>query len=764
MAIGSPFLEQAVEKACERADDLGEDLSRLKQRSRDAAPRTLADEDDKLDRKRFLENLYDEERDAEKAFERIIAGNELQDVNFLPRGALISRAVLRIVLRSGGGKLIGYGSGVLIGDRVLLTNNHVLKNVSIAADAEAQAFYEVDVDGDHEEPRNFALLPAELFFTSEPLDFTVVAVSPVDKSGRERIAALGWVPLIGATGKAAEGEWLNIVQHPKGERKQLAIRENQLLKKAGDVLWYSTDTQGGSSGSPVFNNNWLMVALHHSGVPETKNGRWQTVDGRDYDKSRDDESKIKWIANEGIRVSRIVQTLSESAVAKHPLVRPILEVDIGDIQARLPVLFSDKEDIAKLLATSFVARITPRRPVQASTAGPKPMIKTEGEEPDMTSRRVTLTLEIGEQGDVSVVESDLVESDFNEASKKSKPKQVIDAPVDPKKDWTKGFDPAFLGAGFVVDLPTVTKIVDGSGVAPLIDKSFYGLAKPGAAAKAGVLRYNGFSVVMNADRKLAIYSAANINGGVEFDNITRGEDRWLFDDRIDRKHQIGNTLYVKNKVDRGHLTRREDMEWGSDPVEATRRANGTCTWTNCAPQHALFNQDKHPDKSIRLWGGLEKYILEKTARHYQFRVQAFTGPIFDADDPTYRGVKIPLDYWKVVVAVDADDNLFATGYVLTQRQVLDVDQLDEAAIEVPFGQFQTYQRPIAEIEDATGLVFTARGGKVNLRDHDPLATELMKKPWRRRRRTRVGATESELVETTVSEDSPLESFDDLILD
>src|SRR6185369_6792500 len=111
-----------------------------------------------------------------------------------------------------------------------------------------------------------------------------VAVSAQDKSGSERLGALGWVPLIGGTGKAAEGEWLNIVQHPNGERKQISIRENQLLKRADDVLWYSTDTQPGSSGAPVFNNNWLMVALHHMGVPEEKNGKWQTVDGRDYDR------------------------------------------------------------------------------------------------------------------------------------------------------------------------------------------------------------------------------------------------------------------------------------------------------------------------------------------------------------------------------------------------------------------------------------------------------------------------------------------------
>jgi len=761
LAVGTPHLEQAVEKAREREQELGEDLRTLTRRARDSSPRELADETEKRQRREFLESQYAEDRDAQLAYERIIAGNELQDVNFLPRGTLIARAVLRIVLHSSGGRLLGYGSGVLVGNGVLLTNNHVLQTEEIARHAEAQASYEIDIDGDRTEPISFALEPDKLFFTSKDLDFTVVGISERDKSGRERLAAMGWVPLIGGIGKAAEGEWLNIVQHPKGERKQLSIRENQLLRKADDVLWYSTDTQGGSSGSPVFNNNWLMVALHHSGVPETKDGKWQTIDGRDYDKNRDGEDRIKWIANEGIRVSRIVQTLRDSPVADNVLIRPILSTEIGDIQARLPVLFSDTEDVPKLLADSVLTQITPKRPVITAASSGEPKPRSDKKESDMTSR-ISVTLEIDERGDVSVVSTGPVESDILEARQK-KPKLEIDAPVEPENDWTRGFDPAFLGAKFVVDLPTITKVIDGK-VAPLRAQSVYGMPAPSPAhVAAGVLNYNGFSVVVNEGRKLAIYSAANINGGVEFTNISRGDDRWLFDDRIDRKHQIGNTLYAKNKLDRGHLTRREDMEWGEDPVDATRRANGTCTWTNCAPQHALFNQDKHPDKSIRLWGSLEKYILEQTARHYQFRVQAITGPIFDEDDPTYRGVKIPLDYWKVVVAVDANDQLFATGYVLTQSRVLDIDKLDEAAIEIPFGQFQTYQRPIAEIEAVTGLKFTAGGGKVPLRKYDPLARELEKKPWQRRRRRRVGAEEAEISIAPVTEDTPLESFDDLVL-
>jgi endonuclease G len=765
LATGTPNFKEAVERAIERADTLGEDLVDLTERVRTSLPEELNNPKQMRARQRFLESIYDESREAEQAYERIIGGNELQDANFLARGALVARTVLRIVIRGGGGRVLGYGTGSLIGDGVLLTNNHVLPSSDAARASYAEAFYERGLEGQDAQTLRFALQPDRVWYTSKALDFSIVGIADADSSGATSARTLGWLPLIGTTGKVVEGEWMTIVQHPKGERKQLCVRDNQLLKCDTDVLWYSTDTLGGSSGSPVFNNDWLMVALHHSGVPEVKGGKWQTVDGRDYDQNRDDESKIKWIANEGIRISRILETLRiDNAIANNRLVDPILKMVVGDVQVRLPVLYSTEAHRSAAVAAlvpSPASSAPPNSP-RAAPAGGGGQVKPTRES-SMSKRRITVTLEIDEDGRVTLEGGGAVESSLLEA-RPSRPKLQIEAPVDQSTDWVHGFDTAFLGEDHIVDLPTVTPSIAGT-VAPLKRESVYRLPEPDdEAAKAGVLHYNGFSVVMNKFRRLAIYSAANINGGVEFNNITRPPDVWLFDDRIDRTHQIGNVMYKNNKLDRGHLTRREDMEWGGDPVEATRRANGTCTWTNCAPQHSVFNQDKHPDKVTRLWGGLEKYVLEKTARHHQFRVQAFSGPIFHEEDPHYRGVQIPLDFWKVVVAVDARGELFATGYILTQRLVLDMADLEEAAVEEPFGAFQTYQQPIGEIEKATGLKFTARGGK-ELSAFDPLTAELAKKPWERRHRRAPGpgAQESVIPVSVTAPEAPLESFSDILL-
>jgi endonuclease I len=102
--------------------------------------------------------------------------------------------------------------------------------------------------------------------------------------------------------------------------KQLALRENQVLDILENFVHYHTDTAPGSSGSPVFNDQWELVALHHSGVPAMDGDRYLAIDGSIWTPDMG-EHRIKWVANEGGRVSRIVkhikaQTLSSSAARK----------------------------------------------------------------------------------------------------------------------------------------------------------------------------------------------------------------------------------------------------------------------------------------------------------------------------------------------------------------------------------------------------------------------------------------------------------------
>lgn len=725
----------AIEKAIDRAKALGDDLEALKNEARESRPAELVSDQQKRKRRDFLLALYGNANEGLQAFERVLQGNELQDASYLWRGALAARTVMRIVLRRGGGGVAGYGTGFLVADGVLVTNNHVLPSADVAARAEAQSQYERDAMGVDLEPESFAIEPGELFFTSVELDFTIVAVARTAKSGNARLGELGWVPLIGTTGKVGEGEWLTIVQHPKGERKQVCVRENQLLRIHDDVLWYSTDTEPGSSGSPVFNNDWLVVALHHSGVPRIVDGKWQTVDGRDYDESRDGADRIDWVANEGVRTSRIVDTLrADPAMAAHPLVRPILDSRVVSLHDRLPVLYPDG--------------VAP-----PCSATPIPI--SEPKEDTMTSRRITVTLEIDDTGNARVVgtaggaEAALAGDLAFEAAKK---KNLIDAPVNPAEDWKEGFAPDFLGTGNLrVNLPKAPAQL----IAPL--KDAYGQTFSPAQKRAGELKYKGYSVVMNRERRFAFFSAANVDGGMR-PNISGRSDDWLWDDRIERAHQIDNSFYKNDRFDRGHLTRRDDMEWGDDVFDAVNRANGTCTWTNCVPQHEKFNQGKEP--GVLLWQQLEKYILEQTAADGQFKLQVITGPIFGNADPEYRKIQYPLDFWKVVAGVwtaqDGKKSLFATGYILSQKDMIDKYGLEEAA-EIPLGAFGTYQRSIATIEDATGLKFTY-GANRPLSEVDALT---LSTNWRGRGRRRRGGGAHEGF--GAGADDALASLDEIVL-
>ncbi|WP_152553453.1 DNA/RNA non-specific endonuclease [Erythrobacter longus] len=729
MAIKTPAFYEAANKAAARIAESGTDIERLTREVRMGSPDQIASEHQKQQRRRMLENLYSEEREAQQAFERIIGGNELQDANYLPRGALVARAVVRVEIINGRGRRLGFGSGFFVGDGVLMTNNHVLKNEELARASEIQMFYERDLLGQDRTPLRFRLNPQKLFYTNERLDFTIVAVEEESIGGPEgtktTLAEVGWLPLIAELGKVMEGEWLTIIQHPNGERKQVCARDNQFLARSDDVLWYSTDTLGGSSGSPVFTNDWLVVALHHSGVPRIEDGAWKTVDGQDYNPSIHDDVDIDWIANEGIRISKIIERLrTDLEIATHPMIAPMLNVGVRDITSRLPVMFRGgklPESLVQIARTVKVAdymkpadgeAIDTRSGKALPVAVPALAATVSGDQ------TINLTLSI-KDGVVSVDSADmqgLGDLEFKGQNGRAYEKSAkLRAPVDPERDWVgaDGFDPRFLGRGAkTVNLPELIPEF-AAKVAPLRDA--YGETFSDAQKEAGVLNYVNYSVVMNAQRKFAFYSAANVDWGMR-PYLSGRDDRWMYDDRIARDAQVDNSYYKHNKFDRGHLTRREDLEFGADPIAATISANNTCTWTNCVPQHSRFNQNK------QLWQGLERYILENSSLESQFKLQAFTGPVFGLADPEYRGLAYPLEFWKVLAAINPDGDLFATAYLLSQEEVVDDHGL-EGAERDRLGAYRTFQVPVAEVEGLTGLRFTSGvgRGKKPLSDADPLA-------------------------------------------
>lgn len=210
---------------------------------------------------------------------------------------------------------------------------------------------------------------------------------------------------------------------------------------------------------------------------------------------------------------------------------------------------------------------------------------------------------------------------------------------------------------------------------------------------AGVVReleYPRFTVLIDPERRLAAVTAVNIDGA-SLRDLPRDGD-WRLDSRIDAQEQTGADVYARNDLDRGHLVRRRDPGWG-DVDEARDAMEATFFYPNAAPQAAGFNQSKE------LWLGLEDHVLAYAETTDQ-RVSVFTAPVLGPDDPAYRGIRIPLRFWKVA-AWQSVDGLRTAGFLLDQSELVDTAQ--GLLARPPLGAFRTFQVPIGEIAGVSGV-------------------------------------------------------------
>lgn len=157
------------------------------------------------------------------------------------------------------------GSAFLVSENILLTNHHVLNSQQVAENASAIFNFQANQLGNDLPTVLFRLRPDLLFLTDNKLDFTFVAVEG------EPGCQFGCIQMSRAFFNVSDGEYCNVIQHPGGEKKVFVLQENRVKKQTPATLLYTSDTMPGSSGSPVFNNDWNLVALHHASreVPES---------------------------------------------------------------------------------------------------------------------------------------------------------------------------------------------------------------------------------------------------------------------------------------------------------------------------------------------------------------------------------------------------------------------------------------------------------------------------------------------------------------
>ncbi|WP_189697916.1 trypsin-like serine peptidase, partial [Streptomyces chromofuscus] len=256
-----------------------------------------------------VEAVRAEPLSAPAAYERILGvSTELQAWSFLPRGARAARTVARISVRENGREL-PIGTGFLVSPQLVLTNHHVLTDADAARHGLVEFEAQVTVDNAPQAPTRLDLDPDAFFAADERLDFALVRVAP-GPDGCQPGETFGWNRLSAQLGKLVIGEPVNVVGHPMGRLKEIAVRDNMLQVRLDDFLHYRTDTEPGNSGSPVFNDQWEVVALHHSGVPRTDDrGRVLRRDGQVW-RPGDGDDAIDWVANEGVRISSVLRHLA----------------------------------------------------------------------------------------------------------------------------------------------------------------------------------------------------------------------------------------------------------------------------------------------------------------------------------------------------------------------------------------------------------------------------------------------------------------------
>lgn len=238
-------------------------------------------------------------------------------------------------------------------------------------------------------------------------------------------------------------------------------------------------------------------------------------------------------------------------------------------------------------------------------------------------------------------------------------------PIDQDYSNRSGYSSTFI-SGFSVQMPSPdAKLV--KHVAPLR------AGEPNA--DNGELKYEHFSIKMHRTKRIALFTATNIDGKryVDVDRDT-GEakggaegETWYKYPRISASFFIDQTFYSgwSHLFDRGHLTRRMDPNWGAE--EEAERANAdTYHFTNCSPQHFRFNQ------TVKFWQGAERYILENgaIAEDSLNRICSFQGPIFnDSVDLWADDVQIPSSFFKVVVW-KGKKGVRSVGLVVDQLKLL----------------------------------------------------------------------------------------------
>ncbi len=622
---------------------------------------------------------------AEFAFERAIGRNDSLYSNFTELIALTKRKIGRIVVKEDN-KRTGYATGFMVSDRLLLTNWHVFRDASMAVESEVHFFYEFNTLG-HPLPPVIFKFDSTQFFNNEDLDYCFVAVQPFDVTGKVSLESIGYLFLDRELGKIGEVnvEKLNIIHHPQGDYKQISIRENLFVDVDETKIYYETDTAQGSSGSPVFNDQWQVVGLHHKSIAK------MSADGKNYlDKddqiipiidNKIDVTRVVWLKNEGMRISVVLNHLLE----KNRNSEIVNTIAVPPRQESLNFAVNPSD---AAFENNSVNNMNNSKNININI--PTTALSSESSiEISLSSKKLNAQNNAATSPAISSPAAGRMDELLLEVAKAEK-EQAMDF------SKCRGYEPDFLGTNIPLPQP---KAEISNQIARLKNNKIE-------------LKYFKYSVIFNAVTKMPIISAINVEGDAakRLDNSKRS-DNWLRDKRIDIECQLTDKFYAGSKFDKGHMSRFEDANWDESEADALRNSIYTCFYTNACPQVVALN------RAGGLWGKLEKQILEKGIKKEAgnlARMTVFNGPIFDdAKDRIFKGVKIPMQYFKIILWLNDDGELKATAFKLTQEPLVDHIQFDEGmrldeeeALDIDKNMdFDEYQCSIKSLSRLTKINF-----------------------------------------------------------
>lgn len=277
----------------------------------------------------------------------------LLPAHFLTEGAEVQKSVAMVTLKVAMGSLSpgdGWGSGFLVSNSLFMTNNHVIESKAFCDKVNMQFMYQDNYDSQPAINSEFFETNEDSFFhTNSALDYTIVRLArkpyqlvarypwesaqleasesteeyaddgqltelktlsdviarkaPISAFDPSRfLMFFGYTPgskygflRLRPAISYPQGLRLNIVQHPQGRKKEVVVQQNELKHVHTNVIHYFSDTDYGSSGSPVCDNRWDLMALHHA-------------------------RKVSESANEGIRIDKIVADLRNEFSSSNPAI------------------------------------------------------------------------------------------------------------------------------------------------------------------------------------------------------------------------------------------------------------------------------------------------------------------------------------------------------------------------------------------------------------------------------------------------------------